>query len=269
MKYQTVIDLENEHNAQNLILREVKQGSTVLEFGPGSGAMTRYLKEVLGCDVYAVEHVQEFFEASRPFTKEILLSDIERFEWCERWENRHFDCIIFADVLEHLINPWTVVSKSIDFLKDNGIMLASIPNISHSSVILNLVENNFPYQDSGLLDKTHLRFFTYNSARELFEKPGLFLHKEMATYRPIGKTLPGVHVKFQELKSLLEQKKYADVFQFVFVIKKTVEGGVENLIQSSHTLYEQETVLGLLPAVYFDFGEGFSEQTALRHFQQL
>ncbi len=69
-----------------------------------------------------------------------------------------FDYIILGDVLEHLIDPWKIVNELKQYLKKDGYLVSSIPNIMHVSVLRNLVLGNFTYEDSGILDKTHLRF---------------------------------------------------------------------------------------------------------------
>lgn len=69
-----------------------------------------------------------------------------------------FDYIILGDVLEHLTDPWKIVNELKQYLKKDGCLISSIPNIMHVSVLRNLVLGNFTYEDSGILDKTHLRF---------------------------------------------------------------------------------------------------------------
>jgi 2-polyprenyl-3-methyl-5-hydroxy-6-metoxy-1,4-benzoquinol methylase len=83
-------------------------------------------------------------------------------------EHNYFDYIIFADVLEHLIEPWNVLHKTLPYLKENGKVLASIPNVAHYSVIRDLLKGQWTYQDRGLLDVTHLRFFTREGICRLF-----------------------------------------------------------------------------------------------------
>ena len=84
-----------------------------------------------------------------------------------------FDCIVFNDVLEHMIDPWTVLAATRSFLSPDGIVVASIPNIRHLSVLAPLlVAGRWNYVDWGVLDRTHLRFFTRKSMIDLFEGAG-------------------------------------------------------------------------------------------------
>jgi SAM-dependent methyltransferase len=86
------------------------------------------------------------------------------------------DCLVYGDVLEHLVDPWQVLLQQSHWLKPGGQVLACIPNVQHYSVLLGLLRGQFRYQDEGLLDRTHLRFFTKEGVRELFSKAGLTLH---------------------------------------------------------------------------------------------
>ncbi|MEW6698049.1 MAG: glycosyltransferase [Bacillota bacterium] len=83
-----------------------------------------------------------------------------------------FDYIIFADVLEHLYDPLLVLTQIKKYLKPQGVILASIPNVMHYSVIKNLLLGYWTYEDAGILDKTHVRFFTFNEIDKLFKNAG-------------------------------------------------------------------------------------------------
>ena len=85
---------------------------------------------------------------------------------------RKFDYIIFGDVLEHLHNPLKTVVYCQRFLRENGHIIASIPNIQHISVMEGLMQGDFTYMESGLLDKTHIHFFTYNEIVRMFHEAG-------------------------------------------------------------------------------------------------
>ena len=83
-----------------------------------------------------------------------------------------FDYIIFGDVLEHLHNPSDVINRCRHILKDHGKIISSIPNLMHYSVLYQLINGNFTYTDTGLLDKTHIHFFTYNEIVRLYDENG-------------------------------------------------------------------------------------------------
>ena len=82
-----------------------------------------------------------------------------------------FDLILILDTLEHLLTPWNFLKKIKSKLSDNGSIVISIPNIRHYSIIINLfIKGEWEYEESGILDNTHLRFFTKKSLFKIFEK---------------------------------------------------------------------------------------------------
>lgn len=83
-----------------------------------------------------------------------------------------FELICFNDVLEHLVDPWDVLRSTHRFLAPGGMVLASIPNIQYAPVVWDLVRGRFTYTEAGILDRTHLRFFTRRSMVEMFEASG-------------------------------------------------------------------------------------------------
>jgi len=83
------------------------------------------------------------------------------------------DCLIFGDVLEHMADPWSVLARMAGWVRERGQVLACIPNVQHYSVIVNLLRGSWNYQEEGLLDRTHLRFFTLEGIEELFAQAGL------------------------------------------------------------------------------------------------
>lgn len=82
------------------------------------------------------------------------------------------DCWVFADVLEHLYDPWTVLKKIRSVIPADGSIVACVPNAQHWSVIAKLITGEFWYEDQGLMDKTHIRWFTKKTLFKLFESSG-------------------------------------------------------------------------------------------------
>ncbi|NWH05662.1 class I SAM-dependent methyltransferase [Desulfobacter latus] len=225
LKYSSLIDINDDKSAHAVILREIKHGSTVLEFGPGPGCMTRYLKEELGCHVSIVEMDETFFPIAEQYSDDALSTDIEDLKWIDYFSEKNFDYVIFADVLEHLKDPWGIIDPSVRLLKDGGSLIVSLPNAAHSAVVLGLIQDQFVLNDTGLLDRTHLRFFTFESAKDLCTHSDLFLCEARATYRAIEQT--EVYKNYKNYKNLPEDlvdevlnKAYGDVFQFIFHMKK-------------------------------------------------
>jgi len=138
----------------------------VLEIGCACGAT---LLEIRNRWPHARLHGMELHKPSAEIASlvaPVRIGDAETAEW--DWPERSMDYILFADVLEHMKEPWKVLAKARRFLKEDGKVLASIPNVGHYSVIRDLLEGKWNYTGRGLLDITHLRFFTLESIKRLF-----------------------------------------------------------------------------------------------------
>ncbi len=154
------------------IARLVRPGSTVLELGPATGYFTRHLAEALNCTVDCIEFSPEMADMARPFAREMLVGDLDYIELSEHFAPASYDHVIAADVLEHLKNPWRVLSGCRSLLAADGSALLSIPNIGHAALIAELIAGRFEYRDEGLLDRTHLRFFTRASIVDMLRRTG-------------------------------------------------------------------------------------------------
>lgn len=189
-KYRQTIDID-AHNSTAHILRAVRSNTTVLEFGASSGYMTQYMKESLGCQVHIIEiDPYDGLEASQWAESSLIgaAGNIELYSWVNFYSDEKFDHIIFSDVLEHLKDPWNVLKKASKLLDPKGSIIISVPNISHNSVIIDLINNKFDYRDLGLLDNTHVRFFTRPSLEKMVIDAGLRLEKEMNTFCSVEHT---------------------------------------------------------------------------------
>lgn len=142
----------------------------MLEIGCGSGGTLRMLRSeqpiirAVGfeLDPDAAEHARSVFDTVYVGNAETMPLPDERF-----------DLILALDVLEHLVDPWRMARRLRALLSPGGTIIASIPNVGHYSVIWPLFRGHWQYTDLGLLDRTHLRFFTEESARALLSVDGL------------------------------------------------------------------------------------------------
>lgn len=144
----------------------VGTGKRVLDVGCASGYLAAALVE-RGNEVSGVEIDPEAAEVARPHLKQLYVGDIEDADLAAEFGANRFDVVIFADVLEHLRDPERVLRASRHLLSDGGYVVVSIPNVAHGAVRLALLRGRFEYRPLGLLDATHLRFFTRSSFLEL------------------------------------------------------------------------------------------------------
>ncbi len=247
-KYDFDLDL-NVRNSLSLIIERIKPNSKVLEFGPANGRMTKYLQQELGCSVYAVELDKEAAKDAGKYCEEIIVGNIEDYEWMERYQNVKFDYIVFADVLEHLYNPQKVLKEAKQLLHEKGSILFSIPNIAHNVIIMDLLEDRFTYHAVGLLDDTHIRFFTKTSLDELVEKIGMFKTYEAAVF--VSPEHTEFHKSYEdlspEISTLLKQRVLGEAYQYVYELKFQ-----KQRLESDLKLHKEFKL-------FYDDGSGFSE----------
>lgn len=145
----------------------------ILEVGCSCGGTLLRLKHKFpNSKLYGVELNSSAAEVAS-LIAEVKSFNIEQDEALTYFKGQSFDYIIFADVLEHLIDPWKTVEKMKALLKPDGYFLASIPNIMHFSVLKDLLASGvWNYADAGILDRTHMRFFTFESIRDMFLSRG-------------------------------------------------------------------------------------------------
>lgn len=144
---------------------------SILEIGCGAGDFGETLKSERNAEVWGIELIPEAAEKASLKLDRIMSGNIETDEI--PLPNGYFDCIVCNDVLEHLTDPWRVLSRLQANLTQNGVVVASIPNIRYYLVMKELLLNKrWQYKDHGVLDRTHLRFFTESGIRELFESSG-------------------------------------------------------------------------------------------------
>lgn len=261
MKYDFDLKME-EDNSLSKIIRQIKPNSTVLEFGPAAGRMTRYLKEKLNCKVYIVEIDPESAQHAQKYSVDCVVGDIEQYEWLDKWEKISFDYITFADVLEHLRNPQTVLAKTKLILKDDGEVLFSVPNVAHNALMINLYNNVFNYTPVGLLDNTHTHLFAYNTLKEVCVYAGYTVVIEDAIYSNVGENevCSSYEQVDDEVERILKNRLYNNVYQFVFTLKKESHVKMhETEIQRNIITYTRDYKF----QVFFDRGNGWTEENSI------
>jgi 2-polyprenyl-3-methyl-5-hydroxy-6-metoxy-1,4-benzoquinol methylase len=203
----------------------ITSGSEILEFGSASGYFTRYLKEEKKAIVDIAEIDPDCAAQAARHARDCVVGDIEQHLWAQEYAGRKYDYILFADVLEHLRDPWFMLESVKPFLADDGQILISLPNIAHKEIIAALYNNDFSYANVGIMDKTHLRFFTERTVRELISQSGLHLREMQYVNAPVlpegcGTRLNKTQVP-RELQAFLSKKQHANVIQFVASCRKT------------------------------------------------
>jgi O-antigen biosynthesis protein len=157
------------------------QGQRILEFGCSTGFLSRHLVE-RGCTVTGVEIDADAAEQARQWCDRVLVLDLNKPDWANGL-SRDYDTILFGDVLEHLMDPELALRKACQLLVPNGRIIVCIPNIAHWTIRASLLRGKFEYTSTGILDTTHLRFFTPETGRKMIEASGCRI---VSTYPILG-----------------------------------------------------------------------------------
>lgn len=176
------------HSSHSIILRWLGEGHgrRLLDVGAADGLLSRRLTE-RGWRVTAIEGDPALAQAGAQHCERMIAVNLDReiplFE-------APFDAIVYADVLEHLADPLRVISDLDRHLAPDGFVIVSVPNIAHLYIRFLLVFGRFDYLDRGILDRTHLRFFTARSLRDFLADAGLVSERFTATPAPLYQVLP-------------------------------------------------------------------------------
>ena len=242
-KYDFELDLYDE-NTISWIAQSVEAGSDVLEFGPANGRLTRYLKEKKGCHVDIVEIDEESGSEAAQYAEVSYIGDeegdIEKYYWLS--DNKKYDFIIFADVLEHLIHSDEVLKRCRRVIKENGKILVSIPNAAHNSVIIELFNDEFSYNPTGILDNTHVHFFTRSSFEKMAAASGWAVIGEKAKEIRVGETeIQNTYKQVpREVYKELLHRPHGNVYQYMFTLvpsERYLSGDIVRTVNLDSTSY--------------------------------
>jgi 2-polyprenyl-3-methyl-5-hydroxy-6-metoxy-1,4-benzoquinol methylase len=161
-------------NSLALLADRIPAGAIVLELGPAGGYFTRHLHETLHCTVDAVEIDPLMADAARVWCRTMIVGNLETLDLPALLPAHSYDVVLMADVLEHLRDPAPVLQQLHSLLKADGCCLISVPNVAYGGLIVSLLGGEFEYREEGLLDQTHLRFYTRRSLAQLLVHTGWF-----------------------------------------------------------------------------------------------
>lgn len=225
-KYQSTIDRKNKNNSHSLAIDFIEgnhQGHPlrILEVGCSTGYFGSALKR-LGHFVCGVEMDENSAKMAKDLLDEVHCCTIQ--EYFESHPGEIFDVITFGDVLEHLADPASVLASTRKHLTSEGRVIASIPNVTHASIRCMMLQGDWIYGDLGILDRTHLRFFTKESIFELFEASGFSISNIQAVKLTAQQAagMCGLNLNSEKLKIVesIEGDDSAENFQYVISAKK-------------------------------------------------
>lgn len=194
----------------------------ILDVGCGEGMLGGCLLQRGAETVIGVEKDPGAAQSARRRLTQVIEENIEALSFSLGLG--YFDAIICADVLEHLIDPWGVLKRLARCLSHNGYLIASIPNTRYLALVDRLVNGHWTYESSGLLDETHLRFFTLSGIKEMFVKAGLSITALHGNFGPLysefkGQTNKG-EIRFGSLYIRgLRFEEFNEFFVFQYLVQ--------------------------------------------------
>jgi 2-polyprenyl-3-methyl-5-hydroxy-6-metoxy-1,4-benzoquinol methylase len=218
--YRFSFDPASDHAGAH-ILRLIGERRDVLEIGAGPGSIARPLVELNGCRMTALEIDPASVAILKSFCEHVVQADLNDPGWAKGLPRAGFDAVVIADVLEHLYDPWSTLRQARDLVNDEGCVVISIPYASHAGIIACLLTDNFRYGEWGLLDKTHIRFFSMKNIQDLFEGAGLaIVDVRFVIKRPAETEFADVwRALSDDQRAMLEIQPHANIYQ---IVAKTV-----------------------------------------------
>jgi len=258
--YDLTIDPDAENNTHAFALAMIGHNKTVLEVGCATGYFTKVLAE-RGCKVTGMELDAEAAAQAEKWAERVIVGSVDEEEPWDQVDDESMDVITFGDVLEHLRDPLSVLRRARNKLKPTGFVVTSLPNVAHGDVRLSLLHGSFPYRDLGLLDRTHLRFFTVDSIRELLREAGLTVVDTKRVIVPLFATefelskddYPDAVV--EEVRSNSEYETYQ------FVTKSVIDDGSQAVAEMAERLQEESDRVHVIEERSRDFERQVHELT--------
>ncbi|MDB2158895.1 MULTISPECIES: class I SAM-dependent methyltransferase [Clostridium] len=254
--YDYKIDFQYKSPA-SIVLKQIKEKSRVLELGPSTGYITKYLTEELGCKVTCIEIDEEAAEIAKQYCEKMIVGNLDQLNLEEILKEK-YDYVLMMDVLEHLYSPKTILRQITKFLNHDGVIWISVPNISHISIVQQLIENKFTYGKWGLLDNTHIRFFTRNTIKNLFDELDYEIVSEDNIIKyPEQTEFKSNNFEVDFLTDIVKEKnKDLYTYQMLFEIKpNSKNNNYLNQVDIRDSYVKQFD-----SKLYIDLGEGFNEK---------
>lgn len=211
-----MVDQDESQNSQAAIVALVGSDKRVLDVGCAAGYIARALV-AHGCVVVGVDNDEAALDQARDTLERAVVADLETADLVAELDGDRFEVIVLGDVLEHLTNPERLLRQATRLLVPGGSLVTSVPNVAHGDVRLALYAGQWDYRPAGLLDDTHIRFFTERTYRALLRRCGLAVLEVRRMRLPLFATELGLRVQDfpAEVVADLRRAPDHDLYQFV------------------------------------------------------
>lgn len=240
MLYYKKITNEKANDSLVLAYRMIAPESVVLDVGCACGGLAEKLAKEKLCRVYGLEYNAKSVAVCKKLKvfEEIWQQDLNKVSSKDYPEYvNKFDYIVCADVLEHLQRPDIVLRILKQWLKPEGAFVISLPNVAHASMKTNLLLNDFTYTDIGILDKTHIHFYTYKSIARLLADSGIKIMRVSAVTMPLDGWQPHRLSELPpETAAFIKKDIHSHIMQYVMLCSPDKRGAVRHNIKMFDSL---------------------------------
>jgi SAM-dependent methyltransferase len=201
---------------QPLLLQVPKTAKRILDIGCGTGTLGKMIKEEIDCEVIGITYSETEANIAVTNLDKVVVRDLNNFFSDDLGK---FDCVICSHILEHIYYPNELLQKLRTSLNTDGILLVALPNVLFWKQRWQFLTGHFKYQDAGLMDRTHFRFYDWETSHQLLEKEG---YKILKSESEGAFPLPGIRKIFPKLGWSIDRtatKYFPGLFglQFIFV----------------------------------------------------
>ncbi|MCY2951016.1 MAG: class I SAM-dependent methyltransferase [Planctomycetota bacterium] len=220
LHYRLHKDPRSSHQQIARLLNQLRP-EPILDVGAAQGFLGRLLQGA-NLTIDAVEPNPQWAEHARPFYRNVFPSTVENADL----PPKTYNAIVCADVLEHLIDPLATLRRLRTTAADNAVFIISLPNIAHLAIRMMLLTGQFPQMDRGPLDRTHLHFYTRDTAQDLLRDAGLRVEQVLTTPVPLdelwrrGESHPLFKATTRMQHALIDIAPRLFAFQWVFVARQ-------------------------------------------------
>lgn len=263
-EYDGGIDLSNPRLTHTIMIDMVGTDKRVVDFGCHTGFVARVLKD-RGCSVVGVELDEEAAKQARSVCDKVITADLDELDLMTALAGEQFDVGLFGDIIEHLKNPGRMLAQMRELLAPGGYIVVSVPNIAHVSIRLKMLKGEFEYEERGILDETHLRFFTARSIRSFLESCGYLV--DSIDCMEIGVPEEELRAALDPLgigdwETVLRELSSWEALAFQFIVKAVPADEAGQVSKLSEDKVKAEMRLRSLER---DFKNTVSELQSLRH----
>jgi 2-polyprenyl-3-methyl-5-hydroxy-6-metoxy-1,4-benzoquinol methylase len=243
--YEAEIPRHEGGNSHSVMVDLIGPDRRVLDVGSASGYLARALV-AQGCTVAGIDNDAEAVEKSRDVVEHAVVADLNVADLVAEFGAASQDVVVFGDVLEHVLEPGRLVRQARRVLAPGGFLVISIPNVAHGDVRLSLFRGVWDYHPTGLLDQTHIRFFTDRTIRELLLESGFAVTDTRFLRRPLFDTelnVREVDIPAGVVAAVRAQPDH-DVYQLVLrAVPDDADAALTMLAAHDHQLQQQIAAL--------------------------